>query len=298
MAGKPLTYPIESETAPRVSEFKRFRRVFLSRGVVIFGLVILIIFIILAVFAPLVAPYNPNRQDLNNTLLTPNRTHLLGTDIFGRDTLSRIIFGARTSLLIGLAVVFISSATGMALGLIAGYFGGWSFTIIMRLIDALMTFPMIILALVIASLLGNGMKNVIIALTVSIVPVYARLMCAQVLSVKQNDYITASRSIGCGYYRLLIIHILPNCLQPIIILITMMLGSVILAEAGLSFLGIGIEPPTAAWGSMINEARPYLFTNPMLSLIPGVAIMFVAFSFNMVGDGLRDALDPRLRGTL
>jgi peptide/nickel transport system permease protein len=298
MVGKPLTYPIESEAAPRVSEFQRFRRVFLSRGVVIFGLVILIIFIILAVFAPLVAPYNPSRQDLNNTLLTPNRTHLLGTDIFGRDTLSRIIFGARTSLLIGLAVVFISSATGMALGLVAGYFGGWTFTIIMRLIDALMTFPMIILALVIASLLGNGMKNVIIALTVSIVPVYARLMCAQVLSVKQKDYITACRSTGCGYYRLLIIHILPNCLQPIIILITMMLGSVILAEAGLSFLGIGIEPPTAAWGSMINEARPYLFTNPILSLIPGVAIMLVAFSFNMVGDGLRDALDPRLRGTL
>jgi len=298
MVGEPLTYPIESEAAPRVSEFKRFRRVFLGRGVVIFGLVILIIFIILAIFAPLVAPYNPNRQDLNNTLLTPNQTHLLGTDIFGRDTLSRIIFGARTSLLIGLSVVFISSATGMALGLIAGYFGGWTFTIIMRLIDALMTFPMIILALVIASLLGNGMKNVIVALTVSIIPVYTRLMCAQVLSVKQNDYITACRSTGCGYSRLLIIHILPNCLQPFIILITMMLGSVILAEAGLSFLGIGIEPPTAAWGSMINEARPYLFTNPILSLIPGVAIMLVAFSFNMVGDGLRDALDPRLRGTL
>lgn len=298
MVGKVLTNSIESEAVPRVSEFKRFRRVFLGRGVVIFGLVILIIFILLAIFAPLAAPYSPNKQDLNNTLLNPNQTHLLGTDIFGRDTLSRIIYGARTSLLIGLSVVFLSSAIGMILGLIAGYFEGWGFTIIMRMIDALMTFPMIILALVIASLLGGGIKNVIIALTVGTVPVYVRLMCAQVLSVKQNDYITACHSTGCGNFRILAIHILPNCLQPFIILITMMLGSVILAEAGLSFLGIGIEPPTAAWGNMISEARPYLFTNPTLSLIPGVAIMLVVFSFNMVGDGLRDALDPRLRGTI
>ena len=298
MVSKDLTYPTESNVAPRVNEFKRFRRVFLGRGVVIFGLIVLIIVILLAIFAPLVAPYNPNKQDLNNTLLNPTHSHLLGTDIFGRDLLSRIIYGARTSLLIGLSVVIISSVTGMILGLIAGYFGRWSFTIIMRVMDALMTFPMIILALVIASLLGNGLKNVIIALTVSVIPVYTRLMCAQVLSAKQNDYVTACRSTGCGNFRILAIHILPNCLPPFIVLITMMLGSVILAEAGLSFLAIGIAPPTAAWGNMIAEARPYLFTNPTLSLIPGVAIMLVVFSFNMVGDGLRDALDPRLRGTI
>jgi peptide/nickel transport system permease protein len=284
--------------APPKSEIKRFLRVFLGRRIVIFGLVVLIIFIILAIFAPLIAHYDPYKPDLNNVLLSPTKAHLLGTDVLGRDSLSRIIYGAQTSLAIGLTVVFLAAVIGMMLGLMAGYFGGWVYTIIMRCMDALMTFPMIILSLLIAGALGPGMKNVIIALTVGGIPGYARLMCGQVLSARENDYVMAVRSIGATNFRIMIRHVLPNCIQPFIVLITMMLGSVILAEAGLSFLGIGITPPQAAWGSMINDARPYLFTNPLLSFVPGIAIMLVVFSFNMVGDGLRDVLDPRLRGTI
>jgi ABC-type dipeptide/oligopeptide/nickel transport system permease subunit len=165
-------------------------------------------------------------------------------------------------------------------------------------IDAYMAFPMIILALVVASMLGGGIKNVVIALSVAMMPGYARLMCGQALSVKEDDYIMAERSIGAASLRIMIRHVIPNCLSPLIVMVTMMLGSVILAESGLSFLGVGITPPTAAWGSMVNEGRPYLNSQPVLSFAPGIAIMLAVFAFNMVGDGLRDALDPSLRGTL
>ncbi len=287
-----------AEAPPRVSEWRRFRRVFLGRILVLIGLVIIAFFVFIAIFAPLLAPYPPNDPDLASALQKPNAAHLLGTDALGRDTLSRVIYGARTSLMIGLIVVIIATIVGMTLGLIAGYYGGWTYNIIMRLIDALMSFPMILLAMVIAALLGNGMRNVIIALSVAMMPGYARLMCAQVLAVKENDYVTAGRSIGASNLRIMMRHIVPNCLPPLIVLITMQLGSVILAEAGLSFLGIGITPPTAAWGSMVNDGRQYLLTLPILSFAPGLALMLVVFGFNMVGDGLRDALDPRLRRTL
>jgi ABC-type dipeptide/oligopeptide/nickel transport system permease subunit len=286
------------EIAPRVSEWRRFRRVFLSRGVVVFGLVVILLFLFVAIFAPWISPYDPNEPDLNATLQNPTATHWLGTDALGRDTLSRIIYGSRTSLEIGLLVVFFASLVGITLGTIAGYYGGWLYTIIMRFIDSLMSFPMILLALVIAALLGGGMKNVIISLSIALMPGYARLMCGQVLTVKQNDYILAARSMGAGNLRMMLRHIVPNCLSPIIVQITMMLGATILAEAGLSFLSIGITPPTAAWGSMVSEARDYLSVLPILSFAPGLALMLVVFAFNMVGDGLRDALDPRLRGIL
>jgi ABC-type dipeptide/oligopeptide/nickel transport system permease subunit len=283
---------------PRLNEFKRFRRVFLGRGVVIFGLIVLLFFIIITIFAPVLAPYDPYEIDVGNALLQPSRQHLLGTDAVGRDILSRIIFGSRTSLFIGISVVAISTIVGVVLGITAGYYGGWVYTIIMRLIDAYMAFPMIILALMVSSLLGGGIKNVIIALTVAMMPGYARLICGQALHIKENDYILAERSFGASNFRIMFLHIVPNCFSPLIVMVTMMLGSVILAEAGLSFLGVGITPPTAAWGSMVNEGRPYLLTQPALSFAPGIAIMLVVFAFNMVGDGLRDALDPSLRGTL
>jgi len=168
----------------------------------------------------------------------------------------------------------------------------------MRLIDTLMCFPMILLALLIAALLGGGLKNVIIALSFALMPSYARLMCGQVLSVKTNDYVLAERSIGASNFRIMLRHVLPNCFPPLIVQMTLMLGSTILAEAGLSFLGIGIMPPTPAWGSMVNDGRQYLLTNPILSFAPGLAIMLTVYAFNMIGDGLRDALDPRLRGVL
>ena len=285
------------ELPPRVSEWRRFRRVFFSRSVVVFGMIILLLFIGVAIIAPLIAPYGPYEPDLEHTLQNPSAAHWLGTDALGRDTLSRIIYGTRTSLEIGLIVVSVACLVGITLGTLAGYYGGWVYIIIMRFVDALMSFPMILLALVVAALLGGGMRNVIIALSVALMPNYARLMCGQVLSVKQNDYIMAGRAMGASNLRLMR-HVVLNCLSPLIVLITMMLGVTILAEAGLSFLGIGITPPTAAWGSMVNDARQYLLVLPILSFAPGLALMLVVFAFNMVGDGLRDAMDPRLRGLL
>jgi peptide/nickel transport system permease protein len=287
-----------NEMAPRVGQFTRFYRVFLSRGVVVFGMIIIILFIIAAIFSPLLAPYDPNKLDMNNALEQPSAAHWLGTDSLGRDTLSRTIYGTRVSLIIGLVVVVLASIVGMALGLVAGYFGGWTHTIIMRLVDTLMAFPMLILALLIASLLGQGINNVIMALAFTMVPAYARLMCGQVLSVKENDYILAGRSLGATHVRMMLRHLAPNCFPPLIVMMTMMLGTTILAEAGLSFLGIGVQQPTPTWGNMVNDGRLYLLSNPLLSFAPGFAIMLVVYAFNMVGDGLRDALDPQLRGVI
>jgi ABC-type dipeptide/oligopeptide/nickel transport system permease subunit len=287
-----------TEIPPRVNEFRRFLRVFLGRKVVVLGMVIILGLIIVAITAPLISPYDPNDQDLANTLASPSGEHLLGTDALGRDTLSRIIYGSQISLIISLIVVAVASAGGTLLGLFAGYFGGWTYTIIMRCLDSLMAFPLIVLALLIASLLGGGLVNVVIALSVAMMPVYGRLMCGQVLGVKENDYVLAGRSLGGSNLRIMLRHIAPNCFPPLIVALTMQIGAVVLAEAGLGFLGIGVQAPTATWGSMINDGRQYLRTHPVLSLAPGVAIMLLVFSFNMVGDGLRDALDPRLRGTL
>lgn len=279
----------------QISEFRRFRKVFLGRIVVVIGLVIISCLVLTALFAPLIAPYDPYKTDILNTLASPSLEHPFGTDAVGRDIFSRVVYGTRTSLIVGLISVSLAAFFGMTLGLVAGYFGGWVNTIVMRFTDTLLSFPMIILALVISALLGGGLKNVIIALTVGLTPVYARLMCGQVLSAKENDYILAEQAMGAKSTRIMLKHLVPNCFPPLIVLITMMLGSTILAEAGLSFLGVGIEPPTAAWGSMVNDGREYLLTNPILTAAPGVAIMLTVFGFNMVGDGLRDALDPRLR---
>jgi ABC-type dipeptide/oligopeptide/nickel transport system permease subunit len=285
-------------TTARSSELRRLLRVFLGRHIVLFGLIVIVILIITAIFAPLLAPYDPYQLDISSSLQHPSRTHLLGTDPLGRDILSRIIFGTRNSLMVGVIATGIAATLGMSVGLIAGYGGVWLHAILMRIVDALMTFPMILMALLVASLLGGGLKNVMIALGISLLPGYARLMCGQVLSIKENDYIIAERSLGAGHLRIMLLHLVPNSLPPLIVLITMQMGAAILAEAGLSFLGIGIEPPGAAWGTMINDGYQYLTTYPFLSFAPGIAIMLVVFSFNMVGDGLRDALDPRLRGIL
>jgi peptide/nickel transport system permease protein len=287
-----------AEAPPRVNEFRRFTRVFLSRGIVTFGLVIILLLIIMAIFAPWLAPQDPYSTNMRGVLQNPSHEHWLGTDTVGRDTLSRIIYGSRTSLEIALSVVFIAAFIGTFLGLVAGYFGGWTYIIIMRLMDAFMAFPMIMLALVIASMLGGGIRNVIIALTVGLIPGYTRLMCGQVITNKENDYVMAVRSLGAGDWRLMLRHLVPNCFPPLIVMLTMVMGQSILAEAGLSFLGVGVEAPTAAWGSMINDGRDYLLSNPILSFAPGFVLMLVVFGFSMVGDGLRDALDPRLRGVL
>lgn len=286
------------EEAPRVSTFKRFSRVFLSRGLVLFGFIVILVLLFTAVFSPWIAPYDPYDTILTDKFIKPGLEHPLGTDYLGRDLLSRIIYGSRTSLIIGLVVIFASSVIGMTLGLLAAFFGGKVYAVIMRAIDTLMSIPPIMLALAIASLLGGGLTNVVIALSIAMIPPYARMMCGQAISVKENDYITASRAIGSSNVRIMFKHIAPNCFPPLIVMMTMMMGRAILAEAGLSFLGVGVEPPAAAWGAMVNDGYNYLFTEPLLSFFPGIAIMLTVFAFNMVGDGLRDALDPRLRGTI
>jgi ABC-type dipeptide/oligopeptide/nickel transport system permease subunit len=222
----------------------------------------------------------------------------MGTDSLGRDTLTRIIYGSRISLFVGLMAVFVASTIGMLLGLVAGYFEGIVHAVIMRCIDAVMSVPMVMLSLAIASLLGGGLFNIVVALGVAMIPAYARVMCAQALSVKQNDYVTAFRSLGAGSLRTMLLRVAPNCFPPLLVIMTMQIGLAILAEAGLSFLGVGVNPPQAAWGGMVSEGYQYLNEAPILSFAPGLAIIMVVFSFNMVGDGLRDALDPRLRGVI
>jgi ABC-type dipeptide/oligopeptide/nickel transport system permease subunit len=286
------------EAPPHISEWRRFIRVFFARKIVLFGMVVLVILVITAIFPAWLAPYDPYKSDMANSLQHPNKEHLLGTDIFGRDTLSRLIYGSRTALAVGFITVGIASVLGITLGTVAGYFGGIVDIVIMRFIDVLMPFPMIVLALLVAGLLGGGIQNVIIALAVATIAPYTRVMHGLALTINENDYILAQRSMGSSHVRIMMRHILPNAFPPIIVLITMMLGSLILAEAGLSFLGIGIEPPGAAWGGMVNDGYKYLQNYPVLSFAPGIAIMLVVFAFNMVGDGLRDALDPRLRGLL
>jgi len=287
-----------TENQRRSKEFKRFIRVLISRKLVLFGIIIIFLTFITAVFAPLIAPYDPYKQDLYNDLLNPCKDHLLGTDDLGRDTLSRIIYGSRASLMVGIVAIGLGALIGMSLGLIAGYFGGITDLIIMRFIDMLMAFPLILKALVLSAMLGGGLRDVIIALAIGLIPNYTRMMCGQVISIRQIDYVTAATAIGAGNLRIMLRHLAPNSFAPLLVLMTMMMGHAILAEAGLSFLGVGIAPPGAAWGAMVSEGYQYLLTNPILSIGPGFAIMLLVFSFNMVGDGLRDALDPRLRGKL
>lgn len=289
----------ESSQAPyQRNEWELFCRVFFQKKIAVLALFIICLTFIVAIFAPWIAPYDPNAQDLSNSMQPPSRQHLLGTDRLGMDTFSRIVWGSRTALIVGFSTTLISAFIGTVLGLLAGYFGGIINTVIMRYMDALMGFPMIVLALLLAGVLGPGMQNIIIALTVASVPGYVRIMCSMTLSVKENDYILAQRSIGSSSARTLFLHILPNAVQPMIVMITSGLGGVILGESGLSFLGVGITPPDIAWGSMVADGFKYLKTNPILSLAPGLAILLIVLSFNILGDSLRDALDPKLRGVL
>jgi peptide/nickel transport system permease protein len=283
---------------PRRSGLRRILRVYFSHPLPTVGFAFITILTLTAIFAPLLAPYSPTVQDLSNALSGPTTQHLLGTDQLGRDTLSRIIYGSRISMTVALSVVIMANIIGIGLGLIAAYYGGIPFVIIMRAIDAMMAFPQMILYLMIAALLGGGLYNVILALTIGMVAGGARLTCGIALSIRQNDYVMAGRAIGAGNFRIMLRHVLPNCLSLILVMMMMELGGVILAEAGLSFLGVGIAPPTPSWGGMVNEGRRWLMSNPLLSFAPGIAITMVVFGFNMMADGLRDALDPRLRGVL
>ena len=294
----PDSKELDTQVAPHTSEVKRFLRIMFQRKLVLFGVIVIVILFIGAIFAPLIAPHDPYLNDMAQSLQSPSADHILGTDKLGRDVFSRLVYGARTALMVGFGTVAVASIAGVILGLLAGYMGGWTNGVIMRIMDALMGFPMLVLALLLAAVLGGGIQNVIIALAIATLPGYARLMCGETLSVKENEFITAQRAMGGKSLRTMVKHILPNAFQPTLVLITAMLGNVILAEAGLSFLGIGIKPPGVAWGGMAADGYRYLESHPMLAFAPAVAIMIVVFAFNMVGDGLRDALDPKLRGVL
>jgi peptide/nickel transport system permease protein len=294
-----VTKNTPTNTLPRVSEWRRVTRVFTSRPTVTIGGIILLLVVICAVFAKWLAPFPPNQIDMTASMVQPGvRGHLLGTDDLGRDILSRLIYGSQVALTVGLTATTLSAIIGVSLGITAGYFGKWGNMVIMRITDAMMSFPNILLALIIAAVLGGGTRNLIIALTIGTIPGYVRMTNGLTLGIKENEYVLAGRAMGASPLRQMVTHILPNALSPIIVQMTLQLGMLILAESGLSFLGVGISPPTSAWGSMVYQGYVYLETNPVISLAPGVAIMLVVFAFNMVGDGLRDALDPKLRGKL
>jgi peptide/nickel transport system permease protein len=294
----PSTENSNMQSLPKTNELRRISRIILRQWAVVIGLVVIVLFLFISIFGPLIAPYDQYEQNLSITLQQPSSAHPLGTDGYGRDTLSRMIYGTRISLMVGVVAVTIAGVIGILLGLVAGYFGAWIGNIIMRLVDTLMVLPPIALMLAIAAVLGGGLVNVMISIGIGMIPTYSRLMYGQVLTIKVSDYIIAARVIGASDWRIMVRHLLPNSFPVLLVLVSLNMGMAILMEASLSFLGIGISPPQAAWGSMINDGYRYLLTDPILSLAPGIAIMLVALSFNLVGDGLRDALDPRLRGTI
>jgi peptide/nickel transport system permease protein len=262
------------------------------------GLVLIVIFAAGALLAPFIAPYDPLDQILITRLKPPSLEHLLGTDQLGRDVFSRMLFGARISLTIGLAVVISASVFGTLVGLMAGYGGGLVDEALMRFTDIFFAFPPLILAMAIAGALGPSLNNAMVAIAVVTWPVYARLVRGQVLSLREREFVIAARSIGSSTPRILLRHLLPNTLAPILVQASFDMGGAILSAAGLSFIGFGAQPPTPEWGVMISEGRKFISTQPWLSLFPGLAILATVAAFNLIGDGVRDILDPRLRSNL
>ncbi|GAB4192339.1 MAG: ABC transporter permease [Calditrichia bacterium] len=265
----------------------------LNQPLAIIGFFLIIVFILFAISADFIAPYAPNDTDLvNQTLTPPSSTHLFGKDDLGRDIFSRIIYGSRISLKVALTVMLSSMIIGTLLGLIAGYFGGWIDELIMRLTDLMMAFPGILLAIAIMTVLGQSINNLILALVLVNWKSFARLARAEALREKELEYVAAARLLGFSHIRIMFKHILPNILNPLIVNATLGMASIILAEAGLSFLGLGAPPDVPSWGSMLNEGRNYLLQAPHLTIFPGIAIMLTVTGFVLLGDSLRDALDP------
>jgi len=259
------------------------------------GAGVILALILAAMFAPRLAPYDPTEQRLEDMVRPPGQVHLLGTDDLGRDILSRLLYGARVSLVVGVLSVGISLLIGVSLGLVGGYRGGWLDEVIMRLMDGLLAFPALVLALAITAALGPSLSNAMIAIGIVGIPGFARLVRGQVLSIRAQEFVEAARAAGLGDRRIILRHIAPNVLAPIIVHASLRIAFAVLAEASLSFLGLGAQPPTPSWGSMLNAGREYLEMAPWLCIAPGAAIFITTLSFNFLGDGLRDALDPRLK---
>lgn len=264
--------------------------------VAIVGLIILIFLVFIAVFADLLVDYNVAiKQDLVHKLQGPSAEHWLGTDSFGRDILARIIHGSRISLSIGFVSVIVSLIVGGAIGSIAGYYGGKLDMIIMRFIDILMAVPSMLMCICVVTVLGPGMSNLLVAITISYVATFCVIVRSSILTIKNSDYIEAARATGVGTFRIILKHIIPNTMGPIMVQATLSIGSVILSAAGLSFVGLGVMPPAPEWGAILTEGKEFIRTAPHIVLFPGIAIMLAVMSLNFLGDGLRDALDPRLK---
>lgn len=273
----------------------RYKILIKNNKLTFISLVLIILLVFIAIFAPIIAPYNPYAQNLKGRLLSPDFIHILGTDELGRDVFSRLIYGMRISLTVGLLPTFISMLIGSILGLVAGYYGGKIDFLIMRIADIILAFPSLLFAMVVMYTMGGGLINIFIALSFINWASTARVVRAQTLSLKEMDYVLAAKTVGVGNITIMYRHILPNCLTNLIVLFTLNIPSAILSEASLSFLGVGALPPSASLGLMVVKAKKYLFTNPYLVLAPSIMIMCIVLLFNFLGDGLRDILDPKLK---
>lgn len=278
---------------------KQMLRIFFGRGILVKACtVFLVLFVILSLLAPVISPYDPNQMDLLSKLKGPSSAHWLGTDYLGRDVLSRLIYGGRVSLAVSLLAGAFAAVIGIALGLVAGYFGGVIGKVIMGATDVVLSIPGLVFTMVIAAIMGKSVMSMTIAIGIGMIPTYIRMMNGLVLSLRENDYIVAAKLQGEKERAILVRHLLPNTFPSLIVLFTINLGNAIMTESSLSYLGIGISPPTATWGNMVYDAYAYLLKAPQLAIIPGVCIIVLIIAFNVVGDGLRDALDPRLRGKM
>ncbi len=277
------------EASPGRRALKRFSR----RGSAVFGLVVVVGFVLMALAAPWIAPYDPLATSWGAIRKAPSAAHWFGTDELGRDVLSRVIFGARASLLAGVVSVLISLSFGVPIGLAAGYIGRWTDGLISRMTDAMLATPFLILAIALAAFLGPSLTNAMIAIGISATPIFIRLTRAQVLSVKVEDFVEAARAVGNPHWRIAFRHVLPNVVPPLIVQATLAIAAAVIAEASLSFLGLGQQPPAPSWGSMLNTAKNYVEQAPWMAVWPGLSIFVLVLSFNLLGDGLRDALDPR-----
>jgi peptide/nickel transport system permease protein len=259
------------------------------------GAIVLLVMVLAAIFAPLIAPYDPEQQFPLEPLKSPSTRFLLGTDNIGRDTLSRVIFGTRVSLFVGLSSMAIAAAIGIPLGLVSAYYGGVIDSIAMRAMDTLLAFPAVLLAIFIVAVLGPSLNNAILAVGIIYIPAFARVTRANVLSIREKEFVEAARCMGASDLRVMLRAVLPNCLSPLLVQFSLGVGYAMLVEAGLSFLGLGVQPPTPAWGQMVGLARNFITLSPWLITFPGLAIFLAVLAFNFVGDGLREATDPRLR---
>jgi peptide/nickel transport system permease protein len=295
LARNQASMPTMQEKEESLSLWREGWRSFKKNKMAIVGTGIVLFFILLAIFAPFLAPYGINEQNLSLRLQAPSKEHLFGTDDFGRDILSRVIYGARISLWVGFFSVLGSVIAGSLLGIIAGYYGRWIDGVISRIFDIMLAFPSILLAIGIVAVLGPSLQNALIAIAVINIPNFGRLIRSRVLSIKQEEYITAAKAIGMSDTRILFHHILPNSMAPIIVQGTLAIATAIIEAAALGFLGLGAQPPNPEWGKMLADSKDFLTQAPWTMIFPGLAIMLTVLGFNLMGDGLRDALDPRMK---